>query len=146
MRPSAEVVDVIFCDQVRVENNGKLLLLGMYLNTIVVAKLPCMIPSFAFIVKWRLREGAVPEGRYSITSPSGKTLVTVELRPERPAVQSPPDEDRIAMGVHQLTPFVFEQVGRHRVSFAATGSRAKTIATFDVVLTTVATPEVVDNS
>ena len=47
MRPAAEVVDVIFCDQVRVENNGKLLLLGVLLGLLAhVPIIGLLAPAF----------------------------------------------------------------------------------------------------
>jgi hypothetical protein len=39
----------IICDDVRREDNGKLLLLGMYLGTIAVPQLPTLLPSFTVL-------------------------------------------------------------------------------------------------
>ena len=38
----------IICDEVRREDNGKLLILGMYIKSIVVSQLPAVLPSLTF--------------------------------------------------------------------------------------------------
>ncbi|HNX48701.1 MAG TPA: carboxypeptidase-like regulatory domain-containing protein [Thermoanaerobaculaceae bacterium] len=134
MKPAAEVIDVTFCDQVRREDNGKLLILGVYINKVIVAGIPCRIPSFAFVVKWRIRSGWMPNGSYAVRAPSGNVLVNAEVRLERPGVTPGPGEVIAVMGIHQLSPFVFEELGRYRLTFSRPGSRARTIATFDVEL------------
>lgn len=141
MRPAAEIVDVTFCDQVRREDNGKLLILGVYLNKVIVAGVPCRVPSFAFVVKWRLRSGWMPDGTYAVKAPSGKTIVQAEVRPEQPDAASSTEGTGVAMGIHQLSPFAFEELGQYRLTFALRGARARTIATFDVELPPGVRPE-----
>jgi hypothetical protein len=41
---------ILMCDEVRVENNGKLMLLGLYMPDMTVPQLPFVIPSLTFLI------------------------------------------------------------------------------------------------
>jgi hypothetical protein len=41
---------VLMCDEVRIENNGKLILLGLYMPDMTVPQLPFIIPSLTFFI------------------------------------------------------------------------------------------------
>ena len=41
---------VLMCDEIRIENNGKIILLGLYMPDMTVPQLPFMIPSLTFFI------------------------------------------------------------------------------------------------
>ncbi len=134
MSGAAKVVDVIFCDQVRREDNGKLLFLGVYLNTVLVHSVPCSIPSFTFAVKWKSGGVAIPAGRYAILDPEGRECVSVDVESIPFSKRESRPKDSVALGLHQLSPFVFPAVGTYQLVFRKASAEAQTLATFDVGL------------
>ena len=70
----------IICDDVRREDNGKLIVLGMYLGTITVPQLPAILPSLTIV---SLFQGERPESwswRLSIQNMERNNQVVVEAR------------------------------------------------------------------
>jgi hypothetical protein len=47
----------IFCDDVRHENTGKQILIGVYNGDLVVESLPALLPVFNFVIHYRERKG-----------------------------------------------------------------------------------------
>lgn len=48
----------VFCDDIRREDSGKLILVGMYMGSLIVqGTLPTTLPKFAFLVTYRERPG-----------------------------------------------------------------------------------------
>lgn len=65
--------DVIFCDDIRQENTGKFIFIGVYPGDLIPSVLPAAFPMAVF-----LRVHGMPEGKHpfhvKISSPSGKLL------------------------------------------------------------------------
>jgi len=66
---------LVVCDDVRFENNGKLLLIGVYSDVVQVVKLPLQMRSLGLAIKARV----ISTGRYpfavSIADPQGNQLL-----------------------------------------------------------------------
>jgi hypothetical protein len=73
-----EVKDVLLCDDIRVEENKKLIYIGVYPagNVIIIGKIPFTFPKLSFVIKIRANKG-----EYSLDSflkgPNGKTIVNL---------------------------------------------------------------------
>ena len=66
---------LVLCDDVRFENNGKLLLIGVYSDVVQVGKLPLQMRSIGLAIKAKV----VSTGRYqfavSVADPQGNQLL-----------------------------------------------------------------------
>jgi hypothetical protein len=66
---------LVVCDDVRFENNGKLLLIGVYSDVVQVVKLPLQMRSLGLAIKARV----ISTGRYpfavSVADPQGNQLL-----------------------------------------------------------------------
>jgi len=66
---------LVLCDDVRFENNGKLLLIGVYSDVVQVAKLPLQMRSIGLAIKAKV----LATGRYqfsvSVADPQGNQLL-----------------------------------------------------------------------
>lgn len=113
------------CEDIRVEANGKLTLVGLYQHSIVVPKLPFEIHQVTFLVKTRFpigKPGQTENVRIEI--PGSEDIIH-----EIPQELSPPSEDLILEGVkfHEInirfrvSPFKLTDPGRIRVYVRANG-------------------------
>jgi len=57
IHPSTPGGYTIFCDDVRQENNGKQIFIGVYNADMVVESLPALLPSFSFVIRYQEMKG-----------------------------------------------------------------------------------------
>jgi Family of unknown function (DUF6941) len=126
---AARLVDVILCDDVRQENNGKLMLIGVYTGDVVIFGLPTVLPTFTVICKWATRDAAVPAGDYELLGPSGQTLHRIEAKD---GLQQAKND--AALAILQFRPFAFAEAGRYRLTFRPEGGRRRALTEFLVEL------------
>lgn len=62
----------VFCDDMRMENNGKLMYLGIYNGDMLVESFPTILPVFRIIISYheRVGESSLPV-RFVVTAPRG---------------------------------------------------------------------------
>jgi len=124
----AKLIDVIICDEVRQENTGKLLIIGMYLDNIGVPRLPFMLPVLTFLCKWRFESGQFPLGTYQLVAPSGQIEHTHCIETAEP---QPESAGQILVPI-RVQPFRITETGEYRLHFKPDGGRRRTIARFHV--------------
>jgi hypothetical protein len=122
-------IDVIVCDDVRVEKTGKLILVGVYLGNIVCRELPTILPTLSFLTKWKSDDGSLPKGVFRLLDPSGTEVVAVGTE-AIPAGDPKP----MLLSINRFVPMRLKVPGRYRWVFAADGARFRTLTTLDVVL------------
>ncbi len=125
------LVDVILADDLRQESTGKLLVIGMYLGSIIAARIPIMLPTLAVITKWRSPDGSLPAGVYRILSPADKVVHQTEAK----AVEAGPPAPFL-LAVNKFTPVMLESTGVYRWTFTPKGGRPRTLASFTVATLT----------
>jgi hypothetical protein len=129
MSQGYRLVDVTLCDDVRQETSAKLILIGVYLDTVIVFQLPAVLPSFSVVLKWRTGQTGVPEGVIRILRPDGSEAgsIAVEASPPKAAGGR-------FVTVLKFQPFGFTLAGKYRVAFTPTGGRRRLLASFEVLL------------
>lgn len=100
----AIIADTVFCDDIRTENNGKHILIGVYGSDLVPGAMPSAFP----IALWIRVEG-VPLGkaafRLEIEMPGGNNNVVLQGEGERR------DSDRPVIMVFNQIPCTLERYG-----------------------------------
>jgi hypothetical protein len=66
---------LVLCDDVRFENNGKLLLIGVYSDVVQVVKLPLQMRSLGLAIKAKLLETGKFPFSVSVSDPQGNKLL-----------------------------------------------------------------------
>ena len=66
---------LVLCDDVRFENNGKLLLIGVYSDLVQVVNLPLQMRSIGLAIKARVREVGKFQFSVSVADPQGNKLL-----------------------------------------------------------------------
>ena len=122
-------IDVIVCDDVRVENTGKLMLVGVYLGNIVCRELPTILPTLSFLTKWKSDDGSLPKGVFRLLDPTGTEVVAVGTE-AIPAGDPKP----MLLSINRFVPVRLKVPGRYRWVFTAYRGRSRTLTTLDVVL------------
>lgn len=106
----------IFCDDIREESSGKLIIIGLYAKDIVLATpLPVTLPKLCFLT--RLNGGSGEhEVKHSLKTPEGKELLN-DMTPGK--IQASPT----GMGnlVVNVAPFVADKEGRYEYSVIIDG-------------------------
>jgi hypothetical protein len=72
---SIEFQALVLCDDVRFENNGKLLLIGVYSDVIQVVQLPLQMRSIGLAIKARVRGNGKFPFSVSVADPQGNKLL-----------------------------------------------------------------------
>lgn len=67
-----EPVSVIVCDDIRQESNGKLILIGVYSDDIIVPSIPTNI-ALCFLIQIRMMSNQPVNAKLRVTDPSGTT-------------------------------------------------------------------------
>jgi hypothetical protein len=127
---AAKLLDLIICDEVRREDNGKLLIIGMYLGAILVPRMPFRMPRLSFFLKWETK-GTLPTGDFRLTSPSKEAVGGFGMKTERePESVAPVFYTTFALDSIQLT-----ETGTYSLSYKPHGGmRYRSVFTFDVGL------------
>ena len=123
-----KLVDVIVCDEVRQENTGKLLVIGMYLDNIGVPRIPFVLPALSFLCKWRVEAGVSLAGTFKVVSPSNRVIHDLDLS----GTPAPAGSGGLLLTTIRVQPFPIEEAGQYRLTFKPTKGRTRTIARFDV--------------
>ncbi len=123
-------IDLILCDEVRREDNGKLLVIGMYLGSILVPRVPFRMPRLSFFCKWKTN-GSLPTGDFRLTNPSKEALGGFGMKIDRePESVAPLFYTTFTLENIQLT-----ETGTYSLSYKPPGGkRYRPISTFEVGL------------
>ena len=54
-----KLIDWMICDDVRVEDNGKTIIIGIYHDNIIVPGLPFVMPNLVTWTKWDITKGLI---------------------------------------------------------------------------------------
>lgn len=129
MKPSYRLVDATLCDEVRQEMSGKLLLIGVYLQNVIVFQLPTVLPSFSVLLKWRTGPDGVPAGVIRILRPDDSVASSM---PVEACAPTPPGGWFFT--VLKFQPFGFTAAGEYHLVFAPTRGRQRSLLSFEVTL------------
>jgi hypothetical protein len=122
--PSTPTGYSLFCDDIRQEDNGKQLIIGLYSGDMLVDSFPVLLPNFRVLINYQERpnESEMPV-KIVITSPSAPSDDMVIFQADLPResfdrIQLPTDSDDpfLSIGVNAaFTPIVFTHSGRIKV-------------------------------
>lgn len=123
-----KLIDIILCDEIRREDNGKLFVVGMYLGAILVPRLPFRMPSLTFFCKWKT-SGLLPTGEFRLTNPSKEILGGFGMGSSD---DPQPDTEAFFM-TFTLHNIQLNEAGTYTLSYKAPdGKRFRSIFSFDV--------------
>lgn len=124
----------LLCDTVRLEDSGKLIIVGVYMPDIVVQAVPVMLPMLSFLFKWDLKPGPLRPGSIVLKDPAGGQIFEfpIEEKTSREALKS-------AFSAFGISPFSIEKPGTFTLSYRS-GNRARTLGSFRVILQQAAKP------
>ncbi len=75
MSPSVLFEALVLCDDIRFENNGKLLLIGVYSDVVQVFKLPLQLRSLGLAVRAKVMSSGRIAFSVTATDPQGNSLL-----------------------------------------------------------------------
>jgi uncharacterized protein DUF6941 len=108
-----DVKSFIVCDDVRQETSGKQILIGVYLDSVVVRSVPVTIPQMAFRIVLNARHTHQGHATFSVKGDDGHTLLAASA-----ADAHFPDPDEDAVFVFQIRNVVLPKAQRYRATFA----------------------------
>ena len=118
----------LVCDDVRVENNGKLLLLGVYTPNIVLPGIPAQLPTLALFHLWRADTAGQYPLQLRLRHPAtGRDLVQWVLNFNVTA----PGE---GVGISKFSNVLFEQAGSYELVAQQDTDRPLTVHSFAVLV------------
>ena len=94
--PNAEMVALLFCDDIRTEQSGRLSLMGLYGPTLEVEALPAIAASLSAVLIIREPREALTEAVVSLTDASGIALIS----PSKQAIDIGPGGEKTT---HQIS-------------------------------------------
>lgn len=125
-----ELIDWMMCDDLRREDSGKLIYIGVYpANEIIVVKTPVVLPKLIFTTKWR-GGGDLKDYEFTLIDPKNNAAATV--KGELPQAEGRGKISIIHFGV---SPFRIEEPGEFRIEGKVNGKKYD-IGTFRVGMRT----------
>ena len=73
-----KVTSVLVCDQVRREDNGKEIIIGVYRDSIIVPRIPTVIPMLTFRITAQVDHTEFKNMKFSVIGPSRHKLLDYE--------------------------------------------------------------------
>ena len=122
-----KVTSFMVCDDVRREDNGKEIIIGIYNKAIIVSMFPVQLPQLTFRVIIEVEHSNFHECFLSVTGPKRKLMTEFQIPIN---IESVDDPIHIVFGVRQPG---FHEAGSYRVSLGLDGPKRK-IGEFDVRL------------
>ncbi len=123
-----KLVDLIVCDEVRREDNGKLLVIGMYLGSILVPQVPFRMPKLSFFFKWKTN-GSLPSGEFRLANPSKDVVGGFGMKTDR----TPDSVGALFYMTFTLENIQLTEVGTYTLSYKPPGGkRFRPISSFEV--------------
>jgi hypothetical protein len=125
-QPILQVINTIICDDVRREDNGKDILIGVFNDSMVVEVLPALLPTFG--IRFLMKAASV--GSYKIESavsgPDGKEMVKLV------GDLSFSSSKYLSSFSFKVSPMVINAIGKHEITFGVHG-QTKVVHTFEVI-------------
>lgn len=118
----------LLCDIVRREDNGKLIVVGLYMPDVLVREVPITLPMLSFLFKWDLRPGPLRSGHIVLRDPDGKLITNIPV--DEKAFGKSRESEVFVFGI---SPFGIKKLGTFTLSYK-TGSRLKPLGSFRVLL------------
>ena len=127
-----ELKYTIMCDDVRQENTGKLILIGMYMGNITVTQLPFLLPTLAFFQQFEVdRLGSYTLRVQMQDLEQGRTLTQGVIMMD---VQQAPVLPGPAINIVKFGGVQFERAGSYVLSTVIDGQNEVLTFPFNVVL------------
>ena len=120
---------VLMCDDVRQEKNGKLIIIGMYIENIGALKVPIQLPTLSFVCRWEGASGESISGCYTILSPSSKTISSLDIE-----VSDSKMKANTHLAILQYRSITFPEIGTYRLMFKQPNRRVRNLFSFDVFM------------
>lgn len=131
-KKKAKLIDWMICDDIRQENNGKLIFIGVYSDDILVNAIPITLSQLVFISKWDVTNNPIKKFEFKILQPNGKVIGPI-------AVEAPSSEIKnrgktlISVGI---APFNIEISGEYKIEAKINEFDYSNIGFFNVLLKT----------
>ncbi|MBM4311025.1 MAG: hypothetical protein FJ119_08785 [Deltaproteobacteria bacterium] len=121
MKKNLKLIDWIICDDLRRENNGKLIFVGVYLDAIVVPSVPCVLPQLVLFSRWDFGGAAIEKFQCAIVGPDKKNCA--ELTGTLQGQQHQQKKYNLQFGI---SPFKIEKTGLYTIIFTIDGAKVST--------------------
>ena len=122
-----KLIDWMICDDIRVEDNGKTIIIGIYHDNILVPSLPFIMPKLVTWTKWDIKESPLKKFEFQIKAPDGKVIGRVPGEPSKKA------SGKKAILQIAISPFVIKEAGEYKIDAKINGEDCH-IGTFEVQL------------
>lgn len=104
-----KLIDWMICDDIRVENNGKSIIIGIYHDNILVPSLPFVMPKLVTWTKWDITKSPIKKFEFKVTAPDGKSMGHV--------TGEPPTKSSGKKAILQIaiSPFAIKEGGEYKI-------------------------------
>lgn len=126
MKKEIKLIDWMICDDIRTEDNGKHIFIGVYEDNIVVNTLPTILPQIYVYTKWNTEETNIQKFELKISQPNGKVIGPLTGEFDLPAKKK-------ALIQWGISPFNLASTGTYLIDATINGKNTH-IGSFDVIL------------
>lgn len=126
-----ELIDWMICDDLRREDSGKLIYIGVYpADEIIINKSPMILPKLVVSTKWKT-DNNLMKYEFKIIAPDSK--IVAEVNGELPKTEK---ERKVSFIQFAISPFKIEGPGDYKIE-AAINNKKYEIGSFQVGLRSV---------
>ena len=112
MKRNIKLKDWMICDDIRKEDNGKLIFIGVYFDNILVPNIPFLLPQLIFFSKWNTKDIIPKKFEFKIIQPNKKIIGPIEGEIPHPETDTRKETLIIRVGI---IPFNIEECGEYKI-------------------------------
>jgi len=114
MKKGVRLIDWMICDDIRREDNGKLMFIGVYDNgNILVPSVPFNLPQIVVYSKWDVSNETIEKYEFKITKPNGDIIGPVIANIIGDATAQ---KNKVILNV-AMAPFSVDVCGEYKIDF-----------------------------
>lgn len=121
MKSKPKFIDMLVCDDIRREDSGKLLFVGVYMDKIIVRAVPLVLPQIVIFSKWEGGKEVISNFDFTLYTPDNKVMANIKgkVPPPPNAVEKNKIKHIIQL---KIAPFKVETTGEYKIKFKLNNS------------------------
>jgi hypothetical protein len=141
MKKDISLIDWMLCDDIRREDSGKLMFIGVYLEPkLIIKAVPTLLPQLTFFSKWKSTNSDIDKFDFAVCNPAGEKIVTLsgEMSAGQQKIKTPAAVQVIQIG---MAPFKIDMSGKYEIKLVLNGTEPHTLF-FEAILLEKKTPAI----
>jgi len=133
MKSKPKFIDLLVCDDIRREDSGKLMFIGVYMDKIIVKAVPVILPQIVIFSKWEGDKEVISNFDFTLYAPDNKSMANIKGKV--PPSPNTVDKKKIKHIIQlNIAPLKIETTGEYKIKFKLNNSHEYDVGSIVVEL------------